>query len=136
MIREYPISPIAGVAAVVFSGEEILLARRGSEPAKGMWGLPGGVIELGEEAENAVVREVEEETGILIQPIKLLTVFDSIVRNDEGRVRYHYVLCEYLCEAVGGELRALSDASDARWTPLEEIRSLEMNPNASPSVIE
>ena len=94
-----------------------------------MWGLPGGVIELGEEAENAVVREVEEETGILIQPIKLLTVFDSIVRNDEGRVRYHYVLCEYLCEAVGGELRALSDASDARWTPLEEIRSLEMNPN-------
>lgn len=129
MRREYPISPIAGVAAVVFSGEDILLVRRGNEPSKDMWGLPGGVVELGEGVEDAVVREVEEETGILIQPIKLLSVFDSIVRNDEGRVRYHYVLCEYLCEAVGGELHASSDVSDARWMPLEEISSLEMNPN-------
>lgn len=128
MRREYPASPIAGVASVVFSGEDILLVRRGNEPSKGMWGLPGGVVELGEIVKDAVAREVEEETGILIQPMRLLAVFDSIVRDDAGRVRYHYVLCEYLCEAVGGELRASSDVSNARWVPIKELGSLEMNP--------
>lgn len=75
-----------------------------------------------------MVREVKEETGILIQPTSLLAVFDSIVRNDEGRVQYYYVLYEYLCKAVGGELHASSDVSDARWAPLEGIWSIEMNP--------
>lgn len=126
--REYPETPIPGVAAVVFSGDTVLLVRRGNEPSLGRWGLPGGVVELGEGVEDAVVREVEEETGILIQPTRLLAIFDSIVRNDEGRVQYHYVLCEYLCEAVGGELHASSDVSDARWVPIKELVSIEMNP--------
>lgn len=126
--REYPENPIPGISAVVFSGDEVLLVRRGNEPSRGRWGLPGGVVELGEGAEDAVVREVEEETGILIQPTGLLAVFDSIVRNDEDRVQYHYVLCEYLCEAVEGEFHASSDVSDARWVPIKELVSIEMNP--------
>lgn len=128
MRREYPSSPIAGVAAVVFSEDRVLLTLRGNEPSRGRWGLPGGVVELGERVEDAVVREAEEETGIRIKPRRLLTVFDSIVRDDDGGIKYHYVLCEYLCEAVGGTLRASSDAIDVRWVPLEDLGSIEINP--------
>lgn len=128
MRREYPSSPIAGVAAVVFSEDRVLLTLRGNEPSRGRWGLPGGVVELGERVEDAVVRETEEETGIRIKPKRLLTVFDSIVRDDEGGIRYHYVLSEYLCEAVDGTLRPSSDAIDVRWVPLEDLGLVEMNP--------
>lgn len=126
MRREYPDSPIAGVAAVVFSGERVLLVRRGNEPSKGRWGLPGGVVELGERVEEAVVREVEEETGVTVRPIRLLTVFDSIVRDVGDNVRFHYILCEYLCEAVEGDPHAATDVSDAVWVPLEDLGSMDM----------
>lgn len=127
MKREYPASPIPGVAAVVLFNEDVLLVRRGNEPSKGKWGLPGGVVEIGEKVEDAVVREVEEETGISIQPVKLLDIFDSIVWDDAGRVQYHYVLCEYLCKVLAGEIHASSDVSDAKWVPLKDLESLEMN---------
>ena len=126
MRREYPDSPVAGVAAVVFSGESVLLVRRGNEPSRGRWGLPGGVVELGEGVEEAVVREVGEETGVTVRPTRLLAVFDSIVRDGEDRIMYHYVLCEYLCEAVEGEPRAATDVSDAMWAFLEDLESLDM----------
>lgn len=128
MRREYPDSPIASVAAVLFSGNRVLLILRLNEPSKGRWSLPGGVVELGETVEDALAREVLEETGILARPEKLLTVFDSIVKDDEGRVRYHYVLSEYLCTLLGGELHAYSDVGQVRWVPVEELDSLEMSP--------
>lgn len=128
MRREYPDSPVAGVAAVLFSGNRVLLTLRMNEPSRGRWSLPGGVVELGETVEDALTREVQEETGILARPEKLLTVYDSIVKDDEGRVRYHYVLCEHLCTLLGGELRASSDVGQARWVPVDELDSLEMNP--------
>jgi ADP-ribose pyrophosphatase YjhB (NUDIX family) len=124
--REYPDSPVAGVAAIVFSGESVLLVRRGNEPSRGRWGLPGGVVELGEGVEEAMVREVGEETSVTVRPTRLLTVFDSIVRDEEDKIRYHYILCEYLCEAVEGEPRAATDVSDAMWAPLEDLESLDM----------
>jgi ADP-ribose pyrophosphatase YjhB (NUDIX family) len=124
--REYPDSPVAGVATVVFSGESVLLVRRGNEPSRGRWGLPGGVVELGEGVEEAMVREVGEETGVTVRPTRLLTVFDSIVRDEEDKIRYHYILCEYLCEAVEGEPRAATDVSDAMWAPLKDLESLDM----------
>jgi len=126
--REYPASPVAGVAAVVFRGSEVLLVRRGNQPSKGKLGIPGGVVELGETAEEAVVREVEEETGIRVKPLRVLDVLDSIVRDDEGGIRFHYVLLEFLCEPLGGELRASSDASDALWAPLERLEELDVMP--------
>ena len=126
MKREYPTSPVAGVAAVIFRGSEVLLVRRGNQPSKGKLGIPGGVVELGETAEEAVVREVEEETGIRVKPLRVLDVLDSIVRDDEGGIRFHYVLLEFLCEPLGGELRASSDASDALWAPLERLEELDV----------
>ena len=130
MRREYPDSPIAGVAATVFSGENVLLVRRGNEPSYGLWGLPGGVVELGETVEEALTREVKEETGLSVRPIRLVTVLDSIVRDDEENIRFHYVLLEFLCEDLGGELEASTDVSDARWFPLGSLDSIDMNRGA------
>ena len=127
MKREYPDTPIAGVGAVIFSGKKVLLVRRSNEPSKDMWGLPGGVVELGERVEDAIVREVEEETGIRVEPLRLLTVLDSIRKDGEGRIRFHYILSEFLCEEVEGELKASTDASDAGWFPVHELDSLEMS---------
>ncbi len=130
MKREYPASPVAGVAAVVFRGFEVLLVRRGNEPSKGKLGIPGGVVELGETAEEAVVREVGEETGIRVKPRRVLDVLDSIVRDGESGIRFHYVLLEFLCEPLGGELRASSDVSDALWAPLERLEELDVMPRS------
>ena len=100
--------------------------RRGNEPSFGRWGLPGGVVELGETVEEAVVREVEEETRVKASPLRLITSFDSIVRDDEGGIRFHYVLCEFLCAYVGGELEASTDASDATWARLDELEQMNV----------
>ena len=128
MKREYPTSPVAGVAAVVFKDSEVLLVRRGNEPSRGLLGIPGGVVDLGQTAEAAIVREVKEETGIEVVPLRVLDVFDSIVRDDGGGIRYHYVLLEFLCEPVGGELKAASDVSDALWAPLAGLDDLDVMP--------
>jgi len=126
MRREYPDSPIAGVAAVVFSDDFVLLVRRGKDPRRDSWGLPGGAVELGETAEEAVIREVLEETGLEVEPLKFITTFDSISRDEDGKVRYHYVLCEYLCRPLRGTLHASSDVRDARWVPLDELDSMDI----------
>jgi ADP-ribose pyrophosphatase YjhB (NUDIX family) len=128
MEREYPNAPIAAVAATIFSDDSVLLVRRGNEPSRGRWGLPGGVVELGETVGEAVVREVKEETGIDVRPVRLITAVDSIVRNDEGRVRFHYIIFEYLCEATGGTLNASSDVQDARWLPLNKFDAIDILP--------
>ena len=125
--REYPDNPIASVGALIFSGENVLLVMRRNEPSKDLWGLPGGVVELGERVEDAIVREVEEETGILVKPLRLFTVLDNIRRDDEGRIQFHYILFEFLCALVEGELRASTDASDARWIPIADLDSYEMS---------
>ncbi len=124
--REYPSHPIPGVAAVIVKDGKVLLTKRGNEPSKGKWGIPGGVVELGESVEEAVVREVKEETGVDCRPLKRLTVFDSIRRDPDGRVHWHYVLHEFLCEYLGGEPRAGDDASEVRWIPLEDLGSVEI----------
>ncbi|MEM3070806.1 MAG: NUDIX hydrolase [Candidatus Bathyarchaeia archaeon] len=124
MRREYPERPIAGVAAVIFRGNEVLLTRRRNPPGEGLWGLPGGVVELGETVREAIVREVREECGIEVEPIKLLEVYDSIVRDEEGRVRFHYILSEFLCKVVGGSLKPSSDALEAGWIPLVKLEEL------------
>ncbi|MEM2922375.1 MAG: NUDIX hydrolase, partial [Candidatus Bathyarchaeia archaeon] len=123
-----PSLPIPGVAAAIVSNEAILLVKRGHEPSKGVWGLPGGVVELGETIEEAVCREVKEETGIEIKPVKLLKVLDSITKDESGKIRFHYVLFEFLCKFLGGELKACSDVQDAMWISLDSLDSINIMP--------
>jgi mutator protein MutT len=107
------------VGAVIVEAGRVLLVQRGAEPLKGHWSLPGGLVELGEELANAVAREVREETGLVVEPLELIELLDRIYREDE-RVRYHYVIADYLCRVTGGELLAASDADAVRWVEREE----------------
>jgi 8-oxo-dGTP diphosphatase len=111
-----------GVGAVVVDEGRVLLIRRGNEPMKGHWSLPGGLLELGETLTDGVVREVREETGLMVEPVELIELLDRIHRVGE-RVRYHYVIADYLCRVVGGALRAASDADAARWVERTEWNS-------------
>lgn len=124
-----PTRPVVGVGAVVIHEGKVLLIRRGKEPLKGSWIVPGGTVELGETLEQALVREIEEETGLAVEPRGLLAVFDRIQRED-GRVRYHYVIVDYLCAYLGGELRAGSDAEAAAFVAPEELPSYDLPPKA------
>jgi ADP-ribose pyrophosphatase YjhB (NUDIX family) len=114
MQREFPAAPLVGVGAIVVDKGRVLLVCRGREPMKGHWTLPGGVLELGESLVDGVKREVAEETGLEVEPIELIELLDRIHRDGE-RVRYHYVIADYLCRVTGGELRAASDADAVRW---------------------
>ncbi len=128
MSREYPERPLLGVGGVVIHEGRALIVRRATEPLKGEWSIPGGLVELGEKLVDAVKREVLEETGLIVEPGEVLELFDSIWRDNEGRFQYHYVLVDYLCRVVGGELEAASDVSDARWISPEEIEQFGLRP--------
>ena len=122
MQREFPEAPLVGVGAVVVDEGRVLLVRRGTEPLRGQWSLPGGLLELGEPLTNGVVREVREETGLIVEPVELIELLDRIHREGE-RVRYHYVIADYLCRLVGGALKAASDADAVRWVERAEWNS-------------
>jgi len=122
MQREYPEAPLVGVGAVVVKDGRVLLVRRGHEPSKGQWSLPGGMLEVGEGLTAGVVREVKEETGLRVEVVELVELLDRIHRDGE-RVRYHYVIADYLCRVVDGELRAASDAEAVRWVEHSEWNS-------------
>jgi 8-oxo-dGTP diphosphatase len=124
MQREYPEFPFLGVGAVIVKYGRVLLIRRGQAPLLGEWSLPGGVLECGETLREAVAREVREETGLIVETGEMLGVFERVVRDDDGRVRYHYVLIEFLCRVVSGELVAGSDAADVRWFGRAELGAL------------
>jgi mutator protein MutT len=120
--REFPEAPLVGVGAVVVHENRVLLVRRGSEPLKGHWTLPGGVLEVGETLAAGVVREVREETGLEVETVELVEILDRIHREGE-RIRYHYVIADYLCRVTGGELCAASDADAVRWVERAEWNS-------------
>jgi ADP-ribose pyrophosphatase YjhB (NUDIX family) len=120
--REFPAAPLVGVGAIIVDQGRVLLVQRGKEPMKGRWTIPGGLIEIGEMLSEAVVRETLEETGLEVEPIELVELLDRIHRQD-GRVRYHYVIADYLCRLVGGALSAASDADAVRWVERAEWNS-------------
>jgi 8-oxo-dGTP diphosphatase len=122
--REYPEAPIVGVGAVVIDGTKVLLVRRGQEPLKGEWSLPGGALELGETLQQGVVREVLEETGLIVVPGGIIEILDRIIPDEaSGRVRYHYVLIDFVCHVSGGALCSASDAEEVRWVERDQLQN-------------
>ena len=118
--REFPDAPRVGVGAVVLDGERVLLARRGRAPSLGKWSIPGGLVHLGERLEDALVREIEEESGLRVRVLGLCGVIDRVVREQDA-VRYHYVIIDYAALAVGGRLQAGSDAAEVRWVNVDDL---------------
>lgn len=121
MGREYPTQPVVAVGGVVVRDGCVLLVERGQAPARGRWTLPGGVLELGEALREGVQRELREECGIEVEVGELLGAFDRVLRDDAGRVVYHYVILDYAARWLAGEPRAGSDAARLRWVPLDEV---------------
>ncbi len=125
MPREYPSQPVVAVAAVIVKGGKMLLVKRANEPARGKWSIPGGVVELGEKLRDALIREVREECGIDIEVDGLFDVVE-VINKEGGRVRFHYVILDYLAHPTGGELRAMGDAEDAKWIPISEVEKYDI----------
>jgi 8-oxo-dGTP diphosphatase len=128
MSREYPTNPLPGVLAVVVRQGRVLLVKRGCNPNKGLWGFPGGLVELGETAAEAAIRELAEETGIAAEAGGVLEVLDSISRDDEGRVRFHFLLVAVLCRWTGGEPSPADDADETGWFTPDDIAALPCVP--------
>lgn len=126
MKRDYPERPIIGVGAVIVNGDRALLVRRATEPLKGEWSVPGGVLELGEKLRDGACREALEETGLQIEASEVLDVFDSIFNDADGRTQYHYVLIDFLCRPQAGEAIAGSDVSEVRWVTESELAGLDL----------
>ena len=130
MRREYPAAPIVAVGVVILEEGRIALVRRDKEPSRGRWTFPGGVVELGETLQDAARREAAEETGLLVEVGGVATVIDNVVRDDMGRIRYHYVIVDYLARPIGGRLQPGSDVSDGRWFSSAELDALDMTEKA------
>jgi ADP-ribose pyrophosphatase YjhB (NUDIX family) len=126
MQREFPEAPLVGVGAIIIDGDRVVLVKRAHPPLQAEWSIPGGVLEIGELVREAAIREAHEETGLTIEPGELLGVYDRILRNPENRVQYHYVLIDFLCRRVAGDLAAASDAAEVRWFTREELPALKL----------
>jgi 8-oxo-dGTP diphosphatase len=119
--RMYPDQPIVGIGVVIVSEGKIVLAQRANEPGKGKWSIPGGLVELGENIETTVIREAKEETCLDVEKPQLIDVVDTVTFDDEGKIKYHYVIVDYFVSVKGGQLKAASDAVDLRWVPFDEV---------------
>ena len=123
--REYPSVPRVGVGAVVLDGGRVLLVRRGKPPLAGKWSLPGGLVELGETTREAIRREVAEECGLDIRVGEVAGILDRVVRDGDGRIRYHWVLVDYVAYRESGTLCAASDADEAQWVDVDAVERLD-----------
>jgi ADP-ribose pyrophosphatase YjhB (NUDIX family) len=138
LAREYPDRPVVGVGGVVIDNGRALLIRRGSEPLRGEWSIPGGTLELGESLEHGVIRELKEETGLTVRILEMIEVFDRIYEDEADAARgvapeasiasskkkgprFHYVIIDYLCERIDGEAKAASDVTDVAFATEDEL---------------
>lgn len=124
--RRYPKHPLVGVGALIYERDRILMAERGGEPLKGWWSIPGGLVETGESLDEAIRREVREETGLRVKPLGVLKIFERVIRDAQGAPEYHYVLIDYVCRVTGGALRAGDDVSRAEWVRRRDLKDLRI----------
>lgn len=126
MKRLYPDQPVIGIGAVVISDGKILLEKRKNEPGKGKWSIPGGLVDIGESPEQAVIREVKEETCLDVEAPRLIDVVSDVSIDENGKVKYHFVIVDYLVTVDGGELRAASDADALKWVPFKKVEGYNL----------
>jgi 8-oxo-dGTP diphosphatase len=126
--RLYPTQPVVGVGAIILREGKILLEKRGNEPARGQWTIPGGVVEVGESLEAAVKRETREETGLEVNAASLIDVVDQVHLDKAGKIEYHYIIIDYIVRAAG-EPKASSDAAELKWVPLDEVEGYDLTPS-------
>jgi ADP-ribose pyrophosphatase YjhB (NUDIX family) len=115
-----------GVGAVIINEDTIALIKRGNEPSRGKWTIPGGLVELAESPEQAVIRETSEETGLNVDNPTLIDVVSNVDLDNEGKVKYHYVIIDYLVHVKDGKAQASSDAMELRWVPLTEVENYDL----------
>ena len=126
MQREFPDVPLVGVGAIIIEDSRVVLVKRAHPPLQAEWSIPGGVLEVGELVREAAIREAREETGLTVEPGELLGVYDRVLRNADKRVQYHYVLIDFLCRRIAGDLAAATDAAEVRWFSREELPALKL----------
>ena len=122
------------MGAIILDRNRVLLVERGREPLKGYWSLPGGVLETGEHLEDGIRREVREETGLKIRIVKVVEIFERIMRDEKGAAEYHYVLIDYLCRANGGKLAAADDVARAQWVPRNALKQYRITAGTLPVI--
>lgn len=121
MKRLYPDQPVVGVGIVIVNDGKIVLIKRGNDPGRGKWSIPGGLVELGEHIDQTVIREAKEETCLTVTDPRLVDVVDNVDVDGDGKIKYHYVIVDYLVHVVGGDIAAASDAEELRWVPFGEV---------------
>ena len=126
MKRLYPNQPIVGVGTIIICNGKLLLEKRKNEPGKGKWSVPGGLVDLGESVEQTVIREVKEETGLEVEKPEHIDVVDNIIRDENGRVKYHFVIIDYFMRLKGGTLKAASDAEELKWVSLNDVEKYDL----------
>ena len=127
MLRKlYPKKPVVGVGAIILNEGKILLEKRKNAPGKGKWTVPGGLVELGERIEQAVIREVKEETGLDVYEPRLVDIVDHISLDEKGAVKYHFVIIDYLVTVKCGKPKAASDAEALKWVPFNEVEEYNL----------
>ncbi|MHA1583106.1 MAG: NUDIX hydrolase [Candidatus Baldrarchaeia archaeon] len=124
--RLYPENPIVGIGAVIVKGDKVLLIKRAGDPGRGLWSIPGGLVELGEKIKDAVRREVKEETGLDVRVGEIADVTEIITRDEEGKVKYHFVIVDFFAEVLRGELKPSSDALEAKWVEFKDLRKYRL----------
>jgi len=124
--KEYPKHPMVGVGAIIVRDGKILIVKRKSEPGKGKWSVPGGLVKLGETVGQAVIREVKEECNLDVEVDRLIDIVDSLTKDEKGNIKYHFVILDFSVKLKGGKLKAGDDAKEAKWVPLQEVEKYNL----------